>query len=1118
MPAPSASIPPPALSDIALSKPACDSAPTTQQKSVPDDHRWDLPMFRAGILATLFFQIAYLLQALKAGREGQLVLDLHALLVGLPAFVIGLTWWKSFQRHWRQVLMALSIVVIGAMAALAVATGEMTPCFIVSILFLAGSSLFTGNEYCQEALSAAVLFTFAIVETFVPSSDLYEFVSRLGLLTVVGITQIALRLSSGYRRSMRLHLEELKSAQTQSSQSEATIRQVLDAIPGLVLLTRLHDGKLLEVNQEFLERTGFSREKVLSGSTREIGLYARAEDRAALTRKLQKERTVRELEIDFRLNKILVPYLVSAVVIDFQGEACTVLIGQDIARIKDSERTLRETQERLNVRIEELTVTQERLHAEIVERKIVDRIALERENTLHKIFRASPDHITIRRLRDGRYLQINKEISLTGYRLEELLGKCAEDLKVFANPAQYAEFKRRLLSDGELRDMEVEFRHKDGRILYGLVSATVVELGGEPCAISISRDMSKSKRNEHALRAAQERLNLQIRELTAAHERLRAEVADRKAAERIAKEREDTLRRILESTTDGLVIFSLGDGHIIETNSEFSRASGYSREELLAAPQGRIGTWAQVEQRRCFIRQMRAAGVVRNMEVEMRSRNGALSPLLVSGSLVELNGESCAVVLIRNITEIKRTHDELRAAREQALAASRSKSEFLSSMSHEIRTPMNAILGMADILSDTALDTDQRGYLQTMRSNGTVLLSLIDDILDLAKVESGRLQLETVDFDLSELIAKVAETLAPRAHGKGLELVARIVPGTPLWVVGDPLRLRQVLMNLLGNAIKFTELGEVVFTVRPDEGLEAGLLHFSVADTGIGIDRDEVDEIFSEFTQADSSTTRKYGGSGLGLAIARRLVGLMGGRIWVESERGKGSTFHFIARLRSSDRAFHNPAQRDLRGMRALVADRSSNSRLIFKEILEPYGAAIVEVDTAQAMAATLHEAARTDRPFDLAFADYQMPGIDRVTQLATTGREWGAQTLIPMITTDNLRGTLEGLRQLGVHTSLRKPVSRSALLEIAWHAVATLESDHPELTIEAHAGTPMAFPPVESFMPGAPKCRLLLADDSPDNRLVISAYLKRLPCEIEVAENGSVAVAKFIRDVTISS
>ena len=413
--------------------------------------------------------------------------------------------------------------------------------------------------------------------------------------------------------------------------------------------------------------------------------------------------------------------------------------------------------------------------------------------------------------------------------------------------------------------------------------------------------------------------------------------------------------------------------------------------------------------------------------------------------MLELNGEPCAVALIRDITEIRRAHDELLAAREQALAASRSKSEFLSTMSHEIRTPMNAILGMADILSETDLDGDQQGYLETMRSNGTVLLSLIDDILDLAKVESGRLKLETVEFDLPELIAKMAETLAPRAHGKGLELVVRVLPGTPTWVVGDPLRLKQVLMNLLGNAIKFTEAGEVVLTVRPGDGTEEGSLRFSVGDTGIGISRDELGGIFSYFTQADSSTTRKYGGSGLGLAIVRRLVGLMGGEIWAESEPGQGSTFYFTACLRSSnDRADQSSVQYDFRGLRVLVADRSSSSRLVFKETLGSYGASIVEVGTVRELTGALEEAIATGRVFDVAFAAYQMlgqmrgeipdqmfdqmpgqmadqmPGMERLAREARSLRAHGARMLVPMITTDGLRGKLENLRQFGMNTYLK--------------------------------------------------------------------------------------------------
>ena len=248
-------------------------------------------------------------------------------------------------------------------------------------------------------------------------------------------------------------------------------------------------------------------------------------------------------------------------------------IGQDITKIKEGERALREAQDRLSAQVAELTATQERLQAEIAERKAVDRVALERETTLRKIFQASPDLMTIWRLSDGRYIDISREFSFTGFSREEIIGKRAEDLNAFVNPDQLAARNEKLRLEGQVRGMEVQLRHKDGRILDGLTSATVMQLSGETCVISITRDISNIKQTERALRAAQQRLSAHIEELTAAQRRLRAEVADRKAAERNAKEREDTMRRIFESTTDGLVIFSLRDGRVIETNNEFSRAS-----------------------------------------------------------------------------------------------------------------------------------------------------------------------------------------------------------------------------------------------------------------------------------------------------------------------------------------------------------------------------------------------------------------------------------------------------------------------------------------------------------------------------------------------------------------
>jgi signal transduction histidine kinase len=245
---------------------------------------------------------------------------------------------------------------------------------------------------------------------------------------------------------------------------------------------------------------------------------------------------------------------------------------------------------------------------------------------------------------------------------------------------------------------------------------------------------------------------------------------------------------------------------------------------------------------------------------------------------------------------------ELLAARDAAEAALRMKSAFLSQMSHEIRTPMNAILGMADLLNDTVLSAEQHKYLSIMINNGGALLDLVDDILDFDRVETGNLSLEAASFDLHELVERVAETLAIRAHQKGLEFALRINPAVPATVVGDALRLRQVLVNLIGNALKFTERGEIVLTVECASGGEPGELHFAVSDTGIGITNDQHEKIFARYAQADPAIARNYGGSGLGLAIVKQLVGLMDGQVWVESELDRGSTFNFTARFKVSAR------------------------------------------------------------------------------------------------------------------------------------------------------------------------------------------------------------------------
>jgi len=447
----------------------------------------------------------------------------------------------------------------------------------------------------------------------------------------------------------------------------------------------------------------------------------------------------------------------------------------------------------------------------------------------------------------------------------------------------------------------------------------------------------------------------------------------------------------------------------------------------------------------------------------------------------------------------KRAEGVMREARDLAERVARARSAFLANMSHEIRTPMNAVLGFVELILDTELTTEQRRALELVRSSSEALLMILNDILDYSKIEAEHLELESIPFDVSKVVHATASLLAVRAREKHLELLAEVAADVPRAVRGDPTRLRQVLMNLIGNAIKFTEQGEVVISVSAAATDGTAELTFAVRDTGIGIAAEHVASVFKEFTQADSTMTRRYGGTGLGLAISQRLVRLMGGELAVESEVGRGSQFSFTLALPIETASpTRSTALAALGGRRMLIVDDNQTNRRILREMLAAEGIKVDEVSTAAEGLAALRAGAAKRTPYDLAILDVQMPDMDGF-QLATAvrGEKTLRRTNLLMLTSAGQRGDGERCRELGIRGYLTKPISRADLLE----ALGTVLAGPPEET-----GTPDVVTR-HTIAESRRSLRVLLAEDNPVNQQVAVAMLVKRGHEVHVSSNGREAV-----------
>jgi PAS domain S-box-containing protein len=599
-----------------------------------------------------------------------------------------------------------------------------------------------------------------------------------------------------------------------------------------------------------------------------------------------------------------------------------------------------------------------------------------------------------------------------------------------------------------------------------------------------------------SIRAANRRLERGVEERTAwlkeANAKLQDEIHERKRAEDALRLTQFSIDRASEAA------FRIdSQGRLVYVNEAACARLGYSAPELLSMTVQDIDPSLTPDTWKAIWLQLKEQGSM-TVETFHRTRSGHVLPVEVTRSFLDFDGEEYSCTFVRDIAERKRYEAEMKSAKEAAEAANRAKSEFLANMSHEIRTPMNGILGMTELMLDTDLSAEQRDGLRMVKASGDSLLTVINDILDFSKIEAGKLDLDPVQFDLHGLLEETVRSFGVLADGKKLELLCEVRPGVPERVVGDQVRLSQVITNLLGNALKFTEKGEVVLLVELDSQSHDGSgLHFTVRDTGIGIAPEKQALIFQAFQQADGSTTRKYGGTGLGLTISSRLVEMMGGRIWVESEVGLGSAFHFTARLQPAAKSgeLERLPSINIEGMRVLVVDDNATNRRVLEEMLSKWGMKPEMADGGAAGLEALKRAVENHEPFPLVLTDAHMPEIDGflLAEKIQTSPALAGITIL-MLSSGGQSGEITRCRQVGVSTYLTKPIRHSELRQAICAALGH--------AVSASKARPPASAHTELFVDGT-VLRILLAEDNPVNQKVALRMLQKRGHHVSLAGNG---------------
>jgi two-component system sensor histidine kinase/response regulator len=576
--------------------------------------------------------------------------------------------------------------------------------------------------------------------------------------------------------------------------------------------------------------------------------------------------------------------------------------------------------------------------------------------------------------------------------------------------------------------------------------------------------------------------------------------------------REWQSRQVLETSFDAFVGMG-SSGRIIDWNPEAEKIFGWGRTEMV----GKVLVESIIparyrEKYEEEVQELLGVGpgssLNKRFELVAVRRDEREIPVEITISSMRHNESHHFAAFVRDLSERKRFEQDLRKAKEAAEAANRSKSDFLANMSHEIRTPMNGIIGMTDLTLETEITQEQREFLGMVKSSADALLVLINDILDFSKIEAGKLDFEAIDFLLRDTLDDAIKVLALRAQEKVQELACHVLPEVPDGLIGDPTRIRQVIVNLVGNAIKFTAEGEVVIEVHAQEELEGrAMLHFAVRDTGVGIPLEKQQSVFEAFTQADNSMTRKYGGTGLGLAISSRLVEMMGGRLWLESVVGFGSTFHFTVPFemqKHTSRKYEPAGLESLRDLSVLIVDDNATNRRILQEMVLAWEMKPSLTEGGREALTLLERANTRGVPFALILLDAQMPAMDGFSVAEQIRKDANlAKSVVIMLTSAGMRGDAAKCRDLGISAYLTKPIKRSDLLRVIKTALGPhrVGEENP-VVITKH-----------SLRESRARLKILLVEDNRVNQAVAVRLLEKRGHEVAVVGNGREALEALETD-----